>query len=64
VGALESSPTSSYTDPEVVEQELRFARRLMRERGWRSIDVTGRAVEENAGRLLELLGADGAPEPA
>jgi regulator of PEP synthase PpsR (kinase-PPPase family) len=64
VRAMGSSPTSSYTDPGVVEQELRFARRLMRERGWRSIDVTGRAVEENAGRLLELLGAAGAPEPA
>ena len=54
---LGRSPYSSYVDPDAVEQELVGARRLYRERGWRSIDVTGRAVEENAARILEFLGA-------
>ena len=27
---------------------------VFRERGWRAIDVSGRAVEENASRILEL----------
>jgi regulator of PEP synthase PpsR (kinase-PPPase family) len=55
VRALGVSPYTSYADPEVVEEELRYARRLFRERGWRTVDITGRAVEENAARVLELL---------
>ena len=31
--------------------------RLFRTRGWRVIDVSGRAVEENASRILELVQA-------
>lgn len=48
-------PYSSYVEAEAVEQELDRARRLYRERGWRAIDITGRAVEENAARILEGL---------
>jgi len=55
VRSLGVSPYSSYADPDVVVEELRHARRLIRERGWRSVDISGRAVEENAGRILELL---------
>lgn len=54
--SLGQSPHSRYTDPEEVTIELVRARRLFRERGWRSLDVTGRAVEENASRILQLLG--------
>jgi len=39
-------------------EELRHARRLIRDNGWRSVEITGRAVEENAVRILELLEAD------
>jgi len=31
--------------------------RLFRTRGWRVIDISGRAVEENASRILELVQA-------
>ena len=55
VRALGVSPYSSYADPEVVEEELRYARRLFRAREWRTVDITGRAVEENAARVLELV---------
>jgi regulator of PEP synthase PpsR (kinase-PPPase family) len=48
-------PYSSYVEAEAVEQELARARRLYRERGWRAVDITGRAVEENAARILEGL---------
>ncbi len=54
VHRLGRSPYSSYSESEAVEQELVFARRLYRERGWRSVDITGRAVEENAARILEV----------
>ena len=56
VHRLGRSPYSSYAEAEAVEQELVRARRLYRERGWRSVDITGRAVEENAARILEVLG--------
>jgi len=56
VHRLGRSPYASYVEAEAVEQELSHARRLYRERGWRHVDVTGRAVEENAARILELVG--------
>lgn len=56
VHRLGRSPYSSYAESEAVEQELTQARRLYRERGWRSVDITGRAVEENAARILEVMG--------
>jgi regulator of PEP synthase PpsR (kinase-PPPase family) len=55
VRALGSSPWSSYADAEAIREELLAARRLFREHGWRSIDITARAVEENAARLIEML---------
>jgi hypothetical protein len=58
IRAMGASPYASYADPEVVVEELRHARRLIRDNGWRSVEITGRAVEENAVRILELLEAD------
>jgi regulator of PEP synthase PpsR (kinase-PPPase family) len=43
-----------YAEPEAVQDELVAARRLFHQRGWRVIDITGRAVEETASRILEL----------
>jgi regulator of PEP synthase PpsR (kinase-PPPase family) len=57
VQALRASPYLTYADPEGVSQELRRARRLFRMRGWRLVDITARAVEENAARILELYRA-------
>ena len=37
-----------------MQAELQRARRIFRERGWRVVDITNRAVEENAARILEL----------
>jgi regulator of PEP synthase PpsR (kinase-PPPase family) len=54
VRALGTSPGRSYADPDAVERELQAARRLCLQRGWRIIDITGRAVEETASRILEL----------
>ncbi|MEE8166802.1 MAG: pyruvate, water dikinase regulatory protein [Myxococcota bacterium] len=48
------APSSmNYTDPDQVMLELDWARRLCRAKGWRVIDVSGRAVEENASRIIE-----------
>ncbi|MCG8588852.1 MAG: kinase/pyrophosphorylase [Proteobacteria bacterium] len=54
VRALGAAPHSAYADADAIAQEVRRARRLFRSRGWRSLDVSGRAVEENASRILEL----------
>ena len=57
VRALRASPYSTYTDKEGISQEILEAKRLYRSRGWRSLDISGRAVEENASRILELYHA-------
>lgn len=51
-------PYSNYVDLESVLEETRRARRLFRQYGWRVVDASGRAVEENAARILQLLDAD------
>ncbi len=50
---INASPTSAYTDIEAVTEEVENARRFCRKNGWRIVDVTGKAVEENAARLME-----------
>ena len=52
--ALRASPYSAYTDKEGISQEIQEAKRLYRSKGWRSLDISGRAVEENASRILEV----------
>jgi hypothetical protein len=52
--ALQAPPWMNYADPEPVQAELQRARRVFRERGWRVVDITNRAVEENAARIIEL----------
>ncbi len=53
--ALGGGPYSEYSQPEAILTELQRARRLFRARGWRVIDISGRAVEENASRILDLF---------
>jgi hypothetical protein len=53
--ALKISSSSSYADSESVLGEVTRARRLFRRRGWRALDVSGRAVEENASRIIEYV---------
>lgn len=60
VRALRASPYSTYTDEDSISQEILEAKRLFRSRGWRSLDISGRAVEENASRILQIFHADDA----
>lgn len=55
VRTLRGPPHSSYVDRDAVEQEVDRARRLFRTRGWRIVDTSGKAVEETASRILELM---------
>ncbi|HEU5072967.1 MAG TPA: pyruvate, water dikinase regulatory protein [Polyangiaceae bacterium] len=49
------SEVPNYADESAIQAELRSAQRLMTECGWRSIDVSYKAVEEVAVDLLHLL---------
>ncbi len=55
--SMRSGTSSQYANAEAISRELDESMRLFRTRGWRVIDVSGRAVEENASRILELLQA-------
>jgi regulator of PEP synthase PpsR (kinase-PPPase family) len=46
---------TSYNDPERVAEEVTWSRRLFARQGWPILDVTHRAVEETAARIVELL---------
>ncbi|MBW2230050.1 MAG: kinase/pyrophosphorylase [Deltaproteobacteria bacterium] len=56
IRAIKASPTTAYTDSEAVYGEIEHALRLFRRNRWRTIDITGKAVEENASRIIEYLG--------
>ena len=52
---MKAPSSTSYTDPDQVMLEIDRARRLFRAHGWRMIDVSGRAVEENASRIIDSI---------
>lgn len=51
--SMKAAVGTAYTDAEAVASELEKSKKLFRRHGWRSIDITGRAVEETASRILE-----------
>lgn len=58
IRVLGTPPYGTYADPEALLEEIRRARHLYRERGWRIVDISGRAVEENAARILRYVEGD------
>jgi len=53
-----SGPVQNYADADAVSAEIARSRRLFRAQHWRSIDMSGRAVEEAASRILEFYEQD------
>jgi regulator of PEP synthase PpsR (kinase-PPPase family) len=49
--------SSEYVDEDAVKAELLWARRLCNSRGWPTIDVTRRSIEETAATVLQLMEA-------
>lgn len=47
----------AYIDEETVDQELLWARRLCSARGWPTINVTRRSIEETAAAVLKMMDA-------
>lgn len=52
---LNANQTSSYTDQDAVRDETIKARRAFERRGWPTIDVTRRSVEETAAAVINVL---------
>jgi regulator of PEP synthase PpsR (kinase-PPPase family) len=53
-------PVEHYVDVGRITEELRYARQLMSEHGWRSIDVSYMSVEEVAVAVIRMLGGESA----
>jgi [pyruvate, water dikinase]-phosphate phosphotransferase / [pyruvate, water dikinase] kinase len=49
--------SSDYVDEDAVKAELLWARRFCNARGWPTIDVTRRSIEETAATVLQLMDA-------
>ena len=52
---LNANQSSNYTDQDAVRDETIKARRAFERRGWPTIDVTRRSVEETAAAIVNLL---------
>ena len=52
---LNADQGSTYTDQDAVRDETVKARRAFERRGWPTIDVTRRSVEETAAAIVNLL---------
>jgi hypothetical protein len=52
---LNANQSSNYTDQDAVREETIKARRAFERRGWPTIDVTRRSVEETAAAIVNLL---------
>jgi [pyruvate, water dikinase]-phosphate phosphotransferase / [pyruvate, water dikinase] kinase len=52
--SMSQSDDTDYVDPELVEKELQWARRLFSSKGWPVIDVSRRSIEESAAAIINL----------
>lgn len=52
--SLHENTDTDYVAPDVVAEEITFARRLFAKNGWPVIDVTRRSIEETAAAVLNL----------
>lgn len=52
--SLNQQPSTAYVDPDKVQAEVLFARRLFGDHGWPVVDVTRRSIEETAAAIISL----------
>lgn len=53
--ALGFSGTANYTDIARIEDELNYAKAVMRQLHCVVLDVSNRAIEETASRIIEII---------
>lgn len=61
--SLNQSPDTAYVDMDKVHDEVNFARRLIADQDWPSIDMTRRSIEEAAAAIINLFNERGRPAP-
>jgi regulator of PEP synthase PpsR (kinase-PPPase family) len=49
------APSASYADLRHIQQELRYSLRLCKTYRWPVVNVTGKAVEETANEIVNLV---------
>lgn len=52
---LNEADETDYADPDIVAEEVNFAKRLFNQRGWPVIDVSRRSIEETAASIMQKL---------
>jgi regulator of PEP synthase PpsR (kinase-PPPase family) len=52
---INDTDDTSYTDPELVKNEVLQARQYFSRRGWPVLDVSRRSIEETAAAIMELV---------
>ena len=52
---LGQDENTDYTDVEVVTEEVAMARKMCARRGWPTIDVTRRSIEETSASIIKML---------
>jgi [pyruvate, water dikinase]-phosphate phosphotransferase / [pyruvate, water dikinase] kinase len=52
--SLKADPASPYVDRSLVADEVAQSRKLFERRGWSTIDVTRRSIEETAAAIIDL----------
>jgi [pyruvate, water dikinase]-phosphate phosphotransferase / [pyruvate, water dikinase] kinase len=53
---LDAIPMEPYASPEVVRDEIRFARQQCSAHDWRTVDVTAKSVEEVGREIIAMVG--------
>lgn len=53
--SMSGNEEADYVNPEKIDEELKWAKRLFAKKEWPCIDVTNRSIEETAAAVLKLL---------
>ena len=62
--SLNENAETEYVDLDTVRAEVAFARKLFGDKGWPTIDVTRRSIEETAAAVMSLYTRARAPIPS
>lgn len=62
--SLNQRDETAYVEPDAVQREVAYARRMFADNGWPVIDVTRRSIEETAAAIINLCNERNAAQPA
>lgn len=62
--SLNQRDETAYVEPDAVQREVAYARRMFADNGWPVIDVTRRSIEETAAAIINLHNERNTAQPA